>query len=336
MSNQEHYESQGRAMPSFVAPTRLYAFLLQIRPVQSGTLMAFSGELVHGAFLRWLCQTAPDVSEWLHDGNKRRLFTCSSLQFDLPSERMLNAERENVHLPLDPQKTYFIRITLLLGELFPLLHEALIRFYPHPQQAASHFLQIGKQRFTLEEVILTPTHPSGQCGITSLTTLVEQAQALRGEALEQLTLEFDSLTTFNRSTREGFGVHYALLPLPHYVFPNLARRWEDIAPSELATVVQPRLIEDYALQDGAIITDYDLHPHHLHFTTHLQPGFIGRCTYRLRDPSRLASRVASPQAERNPESPLDLRQQLWLLSQLAFYSGVGYKTSMGMGRTRVE
>lgn len=326
--------SRDRMMSSLMAPTRLYAFLLRLRPVQSGTLMAFSGELVHGAFLRWLRETAPDVAAWLHDGNKRRLFTCSSLQFDFPPQRMLSAERENVHLPLDPQKTYFIRITLLLGELFPLLHEALMQFYSNPQQVSPYFLQLGKQRFTLEEVILTPSHPSGQCGFTSLTTLVEQAQQLRDHALEQCTLEFTYLTTFHRgSTREGYGMHYALLPLPQYLFPNLAKRWEDIAPPELVGMVQRRLIEDYTLQDGAIISDYDLQPHHIHFTTHVQPGFVGRCTYLLRDARHVSIATTETSAEREV-SPLSIRQQCWLLAQLAFYSGVGYKTSMGMGRTR--
>jgi CRISPR-associated endoribonuclease Cas6 len=289
--------------------------------------MAFSGELVHAAFLNWLRQTAPDVSMWLHDGNKRRLFTCSTLQFGLSPQQMLNAERENVHLPLDPQKTYFIRITLLLGELFPLLHEALMRYYPHLHQTTQHFLQLGKQRFTLEEVILTPSHPSGQCGFTSLTTLIEQA---RGTTLEQLTLEFTYLTTFNRSHARdgGYGTHYALLPLPHYVFPNLVRRWEDIAPPELTGLIQARQIEEYALADGVIITNYDLQPHRIHFTKHVQHGFIGRCSYLLRDSRRVP--------DTNEEaSPLSIRQQLWLLSQLAFYTGIGYKTSMGMGRAHM-
>ena len=61
------------------APARLYALILKLRPLQPGTLMPFSGELVHGAFLRWLKNAAPDVATWLHDGNKRRLFTCSSV-----------------------------------------------------------------------------------------------------------------------------------------------------------------------------------------------------------------------------------------------------------------
>src|SRR5712692_8437814 len=113
---------------STTAPAKLYAFLLKLRPLQPGTLMPFSGELVHGAWLDWLRSAAPDVATWLHDGNKRRLFTCSSLQFPVPEPRMREAERNNVHLPLDPAKTYAVRITLLLGELFPLFHNALMHF----------------------------------------------------------------------------------------------------------------------------------------------------------------------------------------------------------------
>src|SRR2546428_13763458 len=71
---------------------------------------------------------APDVATWLHDDNKRRAFTCSSLQFPIAVERMLEAERKNIHLPLNPDKTYTVRITLLLGELFPLFYNALLEF----------------------------------------------------------------------------------------------------------------------------------------------------------------------------------------------------------------
>ena len=57
---------------SSLAPTRLYALLLKLRPLQAGTLMAFNGELVHGAWMHWLGEAAPDVVTWLHNGNKRR------------------------------------------------------------------------------------------------------------------------------------------------------------------------------------------------------------------------------------------------------------------------
>jgi len=309
------------------APNRLYAFLLKLRPLQQGSLMAFSGELVHGAWLKWLSFAAPDVANWLHEGNKRRLFTCSSLQFPIPTARMREAERDNIHLPLDPEKTYTVRITLLLGELFPLFYKALTDFNSQKHGASKPpFMQIGKQSFLLEEVIIDLDEPSGWTGYTSLTDLVEKAKLLKLGKVEPLALEFASLTTFNRggAKTRAYGNHPARLPLPHYVFPGLARRWEELAPPELVSLVQMERIEQYCQDDGIVIADYDLKPHQLKFTTHVQLGFVGTCKYALRGPDEPVT----------DEAPLTVRQQILLLSQLAFYCGVGYKTAMGMGRTR--
>ncbi len=310
------------------SPARLYALLLKLRPIQSGTLMAFSGELVHGAWMRWLRESAPEVATWLHDGNKRRLFTCSSLLFPLSPQRMQEAERENIHLPLDPERTYMIRITLLLGELFPLFYDTLMNFHAATMGTRRPpFIQIGKQVFLLEEVILDKDDRTGWTGFTPLATLVEQVQNFRLSGAENFRLEFDSLTTFNRSNARsrGYGPHYARLPLPQYIFPGLIRRWEDIAPPDLVGVIQSDRIEQYIQDDGIIITDYDLKTHHVKFTTHLQPGFIGTCRYQLRGPDESTG----------PDAPLTIRQQLLLLVRLAFYCGIGYKTSMGMGRVRL-
>ena len=76
------------------SPAKLYAFQLKLRPLQEGTLMPFSGELVHAAWLGWLGSAAPEVASWLHEGNKRRLFTCSSLQFPIAEEHMLEGKRK--------------------------------------------------------------------------------------------------------------------------------------------------------------------------------------------------------------------------------------------------
>jgi CRISPR-associated endoribonuclease Cas6 len=276
-----------------------------------------------------LGSAAPDVATWLHEGNKRRLFTCSSLQFPIPPARMREAERDNVHLPVDPEKTYTVRVTLLLGELFPLFHKALMDFNAHESTASKPrppFMQIGKQLFMLEEVI-AEDDPSGWTGFTSFGNLVEKAKMLKLGKVEYLTLEFASLTTFNRGNAKtrAYGNHQARLPLTHYVFPGLARRWEELAPPELAGLVQMERVEQYCLDDGVVIADYDLRAHQVKFTTHVQPGFVGVCKYALRGPDE-------PPTE---EFPLTVRQQLLLLGQLAFYCGVGYKTSMGMGRVRV-
>jgi CRISPR-associated endoribonuclease Cas6 len=314
------------AMPG--GPARLYALHLHLRPVQNGTLMPFSGELVHGAFLRWLQAAAPDIAAWLHEGNKRRLFTCSSLGFPRVAGRKLEIERRNIHLPLDPHETYLVRLTLLLGDLFPLFHEALTKFdISHLGTDTPPFLQLGKQLFLLEEVITTNDDSHGWTGFTSLSSLVEQARQVKCKREEILTLDFVSLTAFSRAEgKAGYGSHAFMLPLPQFVFQNLARRWQDIAPPELAGIVQMERLEHYLQEDGVIIVDYDLKAHHVHFTTHQQRGFLGSCTYQLRGHDESTSE----------DAPLTLRQQIHLLARLAFYTGVGYKTTMGLGQARLR
>ena len=306
-------------------PAKLYALVLKLRPIQNGTLMPFSGEFVHAAMLNWLKSTAPDVATWLHEGNKRRLFTCSSLQFPFPETRMREAERKNVHLPLDPEKTYAIRITLLLGELYPLFHEALMRFNADTSRGQKPpFMQLGKQTFLLEEVIAEPGDSSDWADCTSFGKLVDWARTLRLSRVETLELEFASLTTFNRSNKRSqvYGGHSALLPLPHYVFPGLVRRWQELAPPELEGMVQGELVEQYVENDGIIISDYALRPHQVYFANHLQRGFVGRCVYDVRGPDEKVTE----------EAALMVRQQILMLARLAFYCGLGYKTAMGMGQ----
>lgn len=308
--------------------TRLYALLLRLRPLQQGTLMPFNGELVHGAFLNWLRSAAPDVAAWLHEGQKRRLFTCSSLHFGRPMQALLRAEREHIHLPLDPQKTYTIRLTLLMSDLFPLFYKTLTQFNSSRAGAAAPpFMQLGKQLFLLEEVLLTNDDPSGWTGFTTLDDMIEQATSARFGATAPLTLEFTSLTTFSRgSARTGYRAHQAVLPLPQYMLQNLARRWEDIAPPELAHIIQVERLNQYVQDEGIAIIDYDLQAHQVQFTTHRQRGFLGSCTYQL----------SGPDDRPTQDAPLTLRQQIYLLALLTFYSGVGYKTAMGLGQARLK
>lgn len=326
--------------PSRAAPSKLYALLLRLRPLEPGTIMPFSGELVHAAWLEWIKAAAPDVAAMLHEGNRRRLFTCSSLLFPLSRQRMWQAERDNTHLPLSPEKTYSVRLTLLLGDLFPLFYSTLMFFNTTERGTAKEpFMRIGKQAFLLEEVIASPDDASGWTGFNSFAALVEQTQALRINKSQLLTLEFDSLTTFNRlrprskrddeqGKREGnnYGNYFARLPLPEFVFPGLARRWQELAPPELAGIVQKERIEQYIDDDGIVIDDYELRPHQLQFAHHPQRGFVGRCCYELR---------TCQEDEAAPGAPLTIQQQVVLLAQLAFYCGVGSKSPMGMGRVRL-
>lgn len=309
-------------LSSSPSSARLYALLLKLRPLERGTLMPFSGELVHAAFLDWVRVAAPEVAEWLHEGSKLRLFTCSSLRFPLPTARMREVERENTHLPLDPARTYTVRVTLLRGELFPLLYEALLRFDMSTRGIQQPFMRLGKQAFALEEV--TTTEESGWTGFTSYDTLIEQAKTSKVSG--SLSIEFASLTAFSW-TNKMYGNYYANVPLPTYIFPMLAKRWHAVAPPALTSSVQAERIEHYVQNDGVIVSDYNLHSHIVTFPRHPQLGFVGTCRYLLRR--------AEEDRVQEGEMQLPVQQQVVLLAHFAFYSGIGYKTSMGMGQVRV-
>ena len=120
------------------------------------------------------------------------------------------------------------------------------------------------------------------------------------------------------------GGHHALLPLPQYMFPGLVRRWQELVSSELAGMVQEEAVERYIQHDGIVISDYALQPHQVHFSRHVQRGFVGKCTYDLRGPDEKVT----------GNTELTVRQQILLLARLAFYCGIGYKTAMGMGQVR--
>jgi len=307
----------------------LYAFYLKLRPIQHGTLMPFNGELVHAAWLDWLRSAAPEVATWLHEGNKRRLFTCSSLKFPFSSARMRDAERRNIHLPLDPLKTYSIRVTLLASQLFPVFYNILMNLKNGSavESKNSPFIQLSRQTFLLEEVVVEAGGQGGWTGYGSFQDLVERVRGLHLGKIEHLHLEFSSLTTFSRGSirQRDFGNHYARLPLPNYVFPGLAKRWAELAPPEYVGYVQRERIEEYALNEAMFIIDHDLKVHSVKFTTHTQPGFVGTCSYALYGPDEPPTDSA----------PLSIRQQIILLSHLAFYCGIGYKTAMGMGQARM-
>jgi CRISPR-associated endoribonuclease Cas6 len=305
----------------------MYALLLKLRPLTKGTLMPFSGELVHGAWIRWLREISPEVAQHLHNGGKRRLFTCSSVQFPFPQERLLQAQKENVHLPLDGRQSYTIRITLLSGYLFPLLYEMIITMNEGNLFPERTVIEIGKQRFVLDAMISSPEDASGWTGYTSYEELVALAQRQRFPVAHAFSLEFASLTTFHRlqTIEKKYGAYYAQLPLPHYIFPGLAKRWHELAPPELASFIQKERIETYIAEEGIIIDDYQMQTHRVHFSEYMQRGFIGTCRYLMRGPDE------APTAE----SPLTIRQQMQLLAWFAFYTGVGYKTTMGMGQTRL-
>ncbi|MGQ9675445.1 MAG: CRISPR system precrRNA processing endoribonuclease RAMP protein Cas6 [Chloroflexota bacterium] len=121
-----------------------------------------------------------------------------------------------------------------------------------------------------------------------------------------LSLLFASPTTFS------FGQRKVPLPLPELVFGSLLKKWNTFSPfkfsSDLLALFGERLV---------VSEVHNLNTQMLDFGRYKEKGFVGQVTYEAL----------------GPWSDEDVRA-LNILADFAFYAGVGYKTTMGMGLTR--
>jgi hypothetical protein len=129
---------------------------------------------------------------------------------------------------------------------------------------------------------------------------------------DRIWLDFETPTGFDPQPDQWPNWNH--LPLAESVFGSLARRQRALLPA-LAEAGESR-------RSGrlpATLGEYRIQSHSLHFHQHgaIESGFTGCCEYVI-----------------DPRATLEERFRLHLLAGLAFYTGVGMKTSWGMGMTR--
>jgi CRISPR-associated endoribonuclease Cas6 len=118
------------------------------------------------------------------------------------------------------------------------------------------------------------------------------------------TLEFVTPTAFKKNEMQ------IVFPHPELVFSSLLKRWN--AFSEL------KIAEEHTIRFASIkVSSYQLCTELLHFSSYKMVGFKGRVEYELPD-----------------DAPDDFLRDVNALADFASYSGVGVKTSMGMGQVR--
>jgi len=116
-----------------------------------------------------------------------------------------------------------------------------------------------------------------------------------------------------------------LLPQPESVFDSLARRWNSlVAEPEGLTLIDRRQLSAFIGDRVHVSRLAGVETQALRFARGMQLGFVGTVTYVVQG-------VSGPTAD---EATLEQARILDLLADFAFYSGVGYKTTMGMGQVR--
>ncbi|OEF97146.1 CRISPR-associated endoribonuclease Cas6 [Desulfuribacillus alkaliarsenatis] len=118
----------------------------------------------------------------------------------------------------------------------------------------------------------------------------------------RINIEFTTPTCFRRSGRA------LLFPEPELVFGSLIEKWEYFSEIQLP-------ILDLSQVN---VTKYDLKTTLVQFNNYNMIGFSGKCTYTFAKDSTEVTKWA-----------------INSLAQFATLSGVGYKTTMGMGQVKI-
>jgi len=272
----------------------LYSLAITLQPERPAALPVTSGHQAHAAFLDAIHQVDPDLARLLHSA-------------DLPvrpftiSPLLGGRPGRNDTVEVSPERPCTLRVTLLQA---PLYRELMRRFLEDPGRPA---LRLGEAAFLVTQVQATPG-ASPWAGYTTWEALLSQARPV-----ERAALEFLSLTAFGLGQRP-WGKQFHILPEPRFVFGSLLRTWNALAPAGLAMEAQP--LEEYLAHDTVVMEIAGLRTVMWRYPRHLQVGFVGKVSYGFK---------ARDEA---------LRRQLNALADFAFYAGVGYKTTMGMGQAR--
>ena len=205
--------------------------------------------------------------------------------------------RAGDHIVLRHGQPCHLRITLLDGGM---LWQAL---QTHYLESGPVHVRLGEANLQLARMLSTPTaDPKNRVSSTTWQSLVTLP------AERTITMYFSTPTAFSLSERQ-----FGLFPEPPLIWESLLRSWNRYAPESMR--IEKQVIRE-ALSNQIAVTACALRTAFLHFPTSVQKGFTGRCTYQLRTEELLAARLTS-------------------LAALAKYSGIGSKTTMGMGQVHV-
>ncbi len=208
------------------------------------------------------------------------------------------ATRQGSMISLEAGQVCYFRVTLLdEGEIWQSISSSLLG-----RERRVVFLE--KTAFTV--LGLLSTADADLTGWAANSNWQELSMAL---PQQRITLHFASPTAFSLGDHK-----FALYPEPMLVWDSLLRSWNLYAPEGVQ--IEKMAVREF-VKEQVIISDYHLQTTTFHFPKHVQKGFVGSCTYLVKSRETPAEYVAA-------------------LAALALYSGVGYKTTMGMGQARAE
>jgi len=191
-----------------------------------------------------------------------------------------------------------------LNELFLrltfLTDEVVAYFLKSALEWDNRAVQLGSACFKVEQVhLLDVAKPHKNfCSYEDLLCMAT--------AEHSIALHFLSPTAFRSE-----GKRNVLFPEPELVFGSLLNRWNAFSPVKLSAELKQ------CFESQIILAQYKLETRMLNFGSYQEVGFVGKCNFILHD-------ALSEQQLKTINA----------LADFAFYSGLGAKTTMGMGQVR--
>ncbi|MEZ4864395.1 MAG: CRISPR system precrRNA processing endoribonuclease RAMP protein Cas6 [Caldilineaceae bacterium] len=210
---------------------------------------------------------------------------------------LLGGRAARDHMPIRAGERYYVRLTGLTPPVSQALETALLTDPPTTWLLAD-------QRFAVAGVCCNADDDPWS-GRTTYETLAAAQLLQKGRPERKVSLLFQSPTSF-----QSKGMHIPV-PLPNLVFGSLVDRWNTFSPVTLSPEVRQFGEEMVALSnyrlESQVITQKKGTP---------LIGGVGRATYTALGGDRYW--LATMQ----------------MLADFAMYSGVGVKTTIGMGQVR--
>lgn len=290
----------------------LFALQLRLHPRQTGQVAANAGPQIQAAFLDLVRQIDPALSAMLHTPNQRRPYTLGMLQGfnNLTVEQQTEALNQGETLAVSPGQVYWLRMTMLDDTVFDTFMRILLL------KAQGLTFRIGETLFEVSRVITNPEGSNQELAWVASSSFAALHQL--AEARKSYRFEFHTPTAFSLGKR-SWGKQLHLFPEPSNVFESIAAQWERCAPLPLRLATQdltPRAVSQWCAEH-LVVARYTLTTSHLAAKKFGHIGFQGTITYDVKgDREAVEARWLST------------------LARFAFFSGVGYKTTMGMGQSR--
>lgn len=203
------------------------------------------------------------------------------------------------YFPVQAGQKTWLRITMMDAGI---LHDFTTYFI----QGHTH-IRLDSIRFLVTEILFASQSHNWSRSSSTDTLFAQWATTSLKEMHQTIKLHFRTPTAFHLRGKPNRFFH--VLPDPVLVFGELAGYWDGLSGDNCSDVMAA------FVQDRVAVSRYQLETHSLRFPESPQLGFTGEVTYTIL-----------------PDAASSMIRQLNLLADLAFYTGIGHKTGMGMGQ----